>query len=658
MSSLVLLLLAVLAPAVRAQGSNSCASSLCFASGLSTGAVLQRGGTSGQRAALYGSVGAGESGNVSLVLTSVGGGYSKTFPCDLRGDRTWRLLLDPMPTGGNFSATVAQGTRAVTISDLTFGDVYYVSGQSNAWLPLWFTFERNSSTERVAAGQYSNIRLWRGGMGETNTAGNWMDVAGLEPGSDSSDALTNQWRRPVDLLSPNNIRDGEPWLWEFPSTAFYLFQYLTDMLGGEAPPFGVMTTPVGGTMVEQWTSPAAQAMCSNVTCMCQKQGCDPYQPLNQSICTSNSNLYWGNVQPFVNITVKGFAWYQGENNLQYDGGNSALGTGYGCLFPQMIREWRALWSAVPGTTDPFAPFGFVSLADGTDESFGVSMAKLRWASTANFGTAPNPAMPNTFVAQAYDAGDPWDAYQCADPEACCVDDFIALGPNCKGDNRGKWSVNGTGWFMGQVHPRTKGLVGQRLAQAAYASIYGGNVISTGPVFTGCTVAGSKLQLLFNATLLAGETVSWSKGATVEAENTALYVLVGSSLPEDAAANHHDSSNSYAGSYSNGNELGVTGWVAVNAREGPGPATLTVDLSSLNGATPTAVRYAFGTGGWGAPFVDRMCCGPTVDVTLEPCAPASCPLKATGPNTLPAVPFVAAITPAGKCACLPPQVCDA
>jgi hypothetical protein len=84
--------------------------------------VLQRGGSTGQRAALYGSVGVGEAGNVTLTLTSVAG-YTKTFACELRSDHTWRVLLDAMPTGGNFSATVAQATSSFAITDLTFGDV-------------------------------------------------------------------------------------------------------------------------------------------------------------------------------------------------------------------------------------------------------------------------------------------------------------------------------------------------------------------------------------------------------------------------------------------------------------------------------------------------------------------------------------------------------
>ena len=449
-------LLALLAgaSAARAAPVSSCSStSICFSGGLSTGAVLQR---APARAALYGSVPPASAGAAVSVrlLSEDGAGYNKTFTATAGPDGVWKVLLDAMPAGGNFSATAStlrSGLRK-RVADLTFGDVIFCAGQSNMWLPLWFTTDRNETTAAVAAGAYDNIRLWRGGLGETADGPNWLSPEGIEPGSDSGEALSNQWRHPRDVLAPNYIRDGEPWFWEFPSTCWYAAARLTDLLGAAAPPLGLMTVPVGGTMVEQWSSPAAQATCANVTCMCDgaPKGCTPYGPITPAGCPKNSDLFYGNVQPFVNTTVKMWLWYQGENNLEFDGGNSALGTGYGCLFPAMIAEWRALWAATPGTTDPLAPFGFVTLADGTDESFGVSMAGLRWAQTANYGVAPNPAMPNTFAALAHDAGDPWDAYQCADPDACCVERYTPLGAACEGDHRGQWSFDGTNWFQGCV----------------------------------------------------------------------------------------------------------------------------------------------------------------------------------------------------------------
>lgn len=49
--------------------------------------------------------------------------------------------------------------------------------------------------------------------------------------------------------------------------------------------------------------------------------------------------------------------YQGENNLPYLAGNVLDKAGYACLLPAMIQNWREMWSAEAGTTDPMAPFG-------------------------------------------------------------------------------------------------------------------------------------------------------------------------------------------------------------------------------------------------------------------------------------------------------------
>ena len=81
-------------------------------------------------------------------------------------------------------------------------------------------------------------------------------------------------------------------------------------------------------------------------------------------------------------------------------GNSLYNSGYGCETVQMIEAWREAWSSTPGTTDPQAPFGLVTLAPSGGEG-GFDMSAMRWAQTANYGTMPNKALPNTFLAHAY-----------------------------------------------------------------------------------------------------------------------------------------------------------------------------------------------------------------------------------------------------------------
>ena len=69
----------------------------------------------------------------------------------------------------------------------------------------------------------------------------------------------------------------------------------------------------------------------------------------------------------------------------------------------MVRAWRKAWSATPNTTHPLAPFGVATLASGGSEG-GNDIGGMRWSQTSNYGTLPSPAIPNSFLAHAYDLG--------------------------------------------------------------------------------------------------------------------------------------------------------------------------------------------------------------------------------------------------------------
>ena len=57
-------------------------------------------------------------------------------------------------------------------------------------------------------------------------------------------------------------------------------------------------------------------------------------------------------------------------------GNSDANVGYSCLMRELIKGYRAAWSATPGTTDPLAPFGVVALPSGGSEG-GPNMGAMR-----------------------------------------------------------------------------------------------------------------------------------------------------------------------------------------------------------------------------------------------------------------------------------------
>lgn len=114
------------------------------------------------QAAVYGFIGLN-------ATSSKGGGYSHSkVEVVLKDDESgvekkvsatidpkegkWKALLPPHPAGGTYTITVsctAGCTGSATIDDVTFGDVWYCSGQSNMALPFRFTYARNASIRSI-----------------------------------------------------------------------------------------------------------------------------------------------------------------------------------------------------------------------------------------------------------------------------------------------------------------------------------------------------------------------------------------------------------------------------------------------------------------------------------------------------------------------------
>lgn len=337
------------------------------------------------------------------------------------------------------------------------------------------------------------------------------------------------------------------------------------------------------------------------------------------------------VRTFVNMTVKGWLYYQGENNAGSLHGNYLSASGYACMMPALVASWRAAWSETPGTTDPLAPFGICTLS--ADDSEGAAdMASFRFAQSGSFGVAPNEAMPNVYIAHGHDLADPYvycgdapQTKQCADcdtadPEYNCLQQ----------------------WYMGPgIHPRLKKPFGQRLAASLLSGVYGFGGPVTGPTVAGCTYsagASPSLVVAFNASLLAGAALVVKGYDTSKPSQSAMSVLVNST-----------------------DDAGSGKWVAVNIGLGPaGSNSVTLDLAPLYGAAPQAIKYAWGITGDAPNGGDVVCC-PTGTAAAE-CVPGLCPIFVEQPlapfGGHPANPFIAKINGAGKCECPAPQDCSA
>ena len=69
------------------------------------------------------------------------------------------------------------------------------------------------------------------------------------------------------------------------------------------------------------------------------------------------SILWNSmVHPFLNMTIYGVVWYQGEENAERPR------LPYNCTFPAMIDDWRAKWyeGTQKNTKEDF-PFGFVQV---------------------------------------------------------------------------------------------------------------------------------------------------------------------------------------------------------------------------------------------------------------------------------------------------------
>jgi len=206
--------------------------------------------------------------------------------------------------------------------------------------------------------------------------------------------------------------------------------------------------------------------------------------------------------------------------------------------------------------------------------------------------------------------------------------FDKCQPSCKADTD-------TPLRHGQLHPRPKKEIGERLAQAAMAVVYGGKGPVTGPTVSGCAVQGNQLSVKWS--LSGGDALTMKD--YMSRNNSQLQVLPAGSpfcMQWDKTYTHCNSTNT---SYTSPG----TGWVSVDFKQSG--ASVTADLSGVKGPIQ-AVRYAW------AEQTDS-CCLASPDQVWD-CEPGSCPLY--GQSGLPANPFLARVV-AGKCACLAPQKCD-
>jgi len=153
-----------------------------------------------------------------------------------------------------------------------------------------------------------------------------------------------------------------------------------------------------------------------------------------------SVLYEGMLKPIAPLSITGVLWYQGEQN-------SERGYQYRKILPVMIRDWRTLFQQGD------VPFYVVSLPAFQKRS--ATPTDDGWADLRESQALTVASVPNTCLAVAIDTGE-----------------------------------------AGNIHPKDKKPVGDRLAACALKGVYGKKVVASGPTLTTVDRLPDALRLHF------------------------------------------------------------------------------------------------------------------------------------------------------------------
>lgn len=203
-------------------------------------------------------------------------------------------------------------------------------------------------------------------------------------------------------------------------------------------PIGMISTSWGGTPAQAWTSVEGfegHKELEGYANQAKKFATDfAAKPPEKPLGPNGASaLYNGMIAPVVPYGIKGFIWYQGESNA----GKSKE---YQTLFPAMIADWRAKWKQTE------LPFFFVQIAP-----FKGQPPEIREAQFLTLAKSKNTAMAVTT-----DVGNTND-----------------------------------------IHPRQKKPVGERLALAARALVYGEKVEYSGPLYKSMEADGDEAVVSFD-----------------------------------------------------------------------------------------------------------------------------------------------------------------
>jgi sialate O-acetylesterase len=347
------------------------------------------------------------------VKTSWNGGQVTTIATS-SGSWIANIPATPINTSPQTMTVSANGLPAKTFNNILIGDVWICSGQSNMVMPVdsvqpFYGFEGvvNYKAE-IAAANYPQIRAM---------------TVNTDFESNPSDTLKSyaKW----SVCSPATAGG-------YSAVSYFFARKINTSLNI---PIGILITAASGTSCEAWVS---------------KETIAANQTLSAYYVKNNVNqLYNGMIYPLANLAIKGFIWYQGENNRA-----DLPVSNYTLLNSSLITSWRTLFNQgqLPFYLVQMTPFAqnFFNTVPWGDDPTADDYAFFREAQ-ANIRTT----VPGTGIAVTLDVGQ-----------------------------------------ITYIHPQNKRPVGERLALLALHNDYGEAVACVGPQYDSFTQADNVATISF------------------------------------------------------------------------------------------------------------------------------------------------------------------
>lgn len=285
----------------------------------------------------------------------------QTQTARITADGCWTVWLEPMSAsadGDTLSVTSSGDPKAIQFSDVVVGEVWFLSGQSNANMHLYKTY--HAATD-VALADAPGLR--------------WYIVRN-DPTREGPDAdAQGEW-----------VRTTPETAWEYSAYGYHFAQTLFQRLGI---PVGVVQGAYGGTPCEAWISQEALQT--------SKEGrfLTDYWKEREHFFDEDAKLstfeglaklgypayyYNARVAPAMPFAIRGAVWYQGESNR-------FRAKQYLHLFPLMVADWRQQWNRGD------FPFYFVQLANiGKEDNRKSEWPMLQYVQTRSLKIIPNSGM--------------------------------------------------------------------------------------------------------------------------------------------------------------------------------------------------------------------------------------------------------------------------